>query len=356
MQYRLPGRVVVLVNADFESRRGERDLDGPRAYEADAAVLDTAAAVREAIASLGIEVHERRVTRSLLGVPNALKGAGVDVVFNLVESINNDYGREWQVPALLDRHALRYTGNAAFPLKLCRQKDKARKVLSKAGVRVAPGFVVTGAADLNAKMVNDVDFPLFVKPARVDGSIGIDQNSIVQNATALRERVALLEKTLPGPYLVEAYLPGKEINVAIFPCPLSGEVVPTEIDFSPVPGELLPIITYEAKWNPTSPEYASRSVPALLSPALRGEVEAVARQTFRALGGTGYGRVDMRLDAHGKPCVIDVNPNNDIHPEAGLALAAKSLGWDYSRLIASVLAHAFNRVPVTNAAHDQTQE
>ncbi len=341
MQSRLPARVVVLVNADFESRKDELASDGPRGYEADAAVLDTARAVEAAIASLGIEVQELRVTSSLSGVASELKQRRAQVVFNLVESIDNDYGREWQVPALLERHGLPYTGNAALPLKLCRQKDKARKVLQKAGLRVAPGFAVTGASGLTDRLVKTLDFPLFVKPARVDGSIGVDQNSIVRDAEALRARLALLEASLPGPYLVEAYLPGKEINVAIFPGPVAGKVVPTEIDFSPVPTAFAPIITYDSKWNARSPEFASKSVPAQLGADLHAEVEALARQTFLALGGTGYGRVDMRLDVHGKPCVIDVNPNNEIHPEAGLALAAKSLGWDYETLIAAVLTHAF---------------
>lgn len=346
----LPRRVVVLVNADFEARRDEEGREGPRAYEADAAVLDTARAVGEAVQSLGIEVSERRVTRSLSGLVPVLKRDGVDVVFNLVESIDNDYGREWQVPQLLERHNVRYTGNAALPLKLCRQKDKARKVLIRAGVRVAAGLPVSGAASLTDSIVKKLDFPLFVKPARVDGSIGVDRHSIVHDVAALRARVALLEGTLPGPYLVESYLPGKEINVAIFPGPVRGEVVATEIDFSRVPADIPPIVTYDSKWTPESPEYASRSVPADLTPALREEVAKLARHTFLALGGTGYGRVDMRLDAQGKPCVIDVNPNNDIHPEAGLALAAKSLGWDYPQLIASVLRHAHEARALTQGA------
>lgn len=345
-KHRLPRRVVVLVNADFESRKDELSAAGPQqslaGYEADAAVLETAAEVRAAIERLGVEVREQRVTTSLVGVPDDLRKREVEVVFNLVESINNDYGREWQVPAALARAGLAYTGNAALPLRLCRQKDKARKVLAAAGVRVAQGFAVASASSLVPNMVKKLNYPLFVKPARVDGSIGVDRDSIVHDVDALRARVALLEKTLPGPFLVEAYLPGKEINVAIFPGPVAGHVVPTEIDFSSVPSELPPIVTYDSKWNPNSPEFASKSVPAVLEPALRLEVENLARRAFLALGGTGYGRVDMRLDEQGRPCVIDVNPNNDIHPTAGLALAAKSVGVDYEGLISSVLAHAQN--------------
>ena len=152
-----------------------------------------------------------------------------------------------------------------------------------------------------------------------------------------------LHSHLPGPYLVEEYLPGKELNVSIFPSPYEGWVVATEIDFSPVPPEYPRIVTYDSKWNESSPEFASKSVPAQLDEALKAEVTALARQAFLALGGSSYGRVDMRLDADGRPCVIDVNPNNDIHPDAGLAAAARSVGIDYPELIAGVLSGALER-------------
>ena len=251
---------VVLVNADFESRRHELYGVGPRGYEADAAVLDTASKVAEALRELGFEVSELRVTSSLAGIQKELRKRGAELVFNLVESIDNDYGREWQVPTFLERHGFAYTGNGTRPLLLCRTKDRARRVLSKAGVRVARGFVVASSAEL-LRRKTPARFPLFVKPARVDGSIGIDSESICHDAGSLLARVQKLEAHLPGPYLVEEFLPGKEINVAIFPSPEQGFVVPTEIDFSPVPPEYPRIVTYDSKWNEDSPEFASKSVP-----------------------------------------------------------------------------------------------
>ena len=336
----LPTRTAVLVNTDFESRRAELNSDAPRGFEADAAVLDTARAVRVAIESLGVEVEEIRVSTSLRGLIEQLAHKGIGTVFNLIESIDNDYGREWQVPALLDRHGVRYTGNGAEPLRLCRAKDSARRVLQRAGVRVARGVVVRAASELTPRRLRALPFPCFVKPARVDGSIGIDGDSMCADASALSARVEHLAHHLPGPYLVEEYLPGKEINVALFPDPIDGFVVPTEIDFSVLAPELPRFVTYDSKWNPESPEYVTKSVPAELDAGLRAEVERVARAAFRALGGRGYGRVDMRLDVTGQPCVIDVNPNNDLHPEAGLALAARSVGLAYDALIGSILSRA----------------
>jgi D-alanine-D-alanine ligase-like ATP-grasp enzyme len=138
----LPAKTVVLVNTDFESRASELTSDAPRGFEADAAVLDTARAVREAIESLGVEVEQLAIKSSLDGLADKLRRRGVSTVFNLVESIDNDYGREWQVPLLLSKQQIRYTGNGALPLRLCRAKDRARRVLMSAGVRVARGAVL----------------------------------------------------------------------------------------------------------------------------------------------------------------------------------------------------------------------
>lgn len=341
----LPEKTVVLVNTDFESRASELASDAPRGFEADAAVLDTARAVLSAIESLGVEVEQIAIKSSLDGLGEKLRRRGVSTVFNLVESIDNDYGREWQVPALLSKRQIRFTGNGALPLRLCRAKDRARTVLKRAGVRVARGAVVNTASELTALKLRNVPFPCFVKPARVDGSIGVDADSVCVDAAALHARVTRLASHLPGPFLVEEYLPGKEVNVSLFPEPSTGHVVPTEIDFSALAEGLPRFVTYDSKWNPESPEYVTKSVPAVLEAPLRAEVERVARSAFLALGGSGYGRVDMRLDVHGQPCVIDVNPNNDLHPEAGLAIAAASVGLDYRALIGSILAHAHQEKP-----------
>lgn len=340
----LPGKVVVLVNSDFESRADERAREGPRAIEADAAVLEMAHAVETALARLGCKVEELRVDSSLEGLVERLERAHADVVFNLVESLGNDYGREWEVPCLLGRHGLPYTGNGPVPLRLGRAKDGARRLLRRAGVRIPSGLTVRDAVRLRASRLGALPLPAFVKPARVDGSIGIDAGSLCGDLDALVERVTHLAQHLPGPFLVEEYLPGREINVSLFPSLDDVEVLEvavTEVDFSALAPELPRFVTYDGKWNPTSAEYASRSVPASLEPALREEVEALARRAFCALGGSGYGRVDLRLDRAGRPCVIDVNPNNDLSPEAGLTLAAASVGIPYEQLIGRIVRHGY---------------
>lgn len=339
----LPRRVVVLVNADFESRADQRSNVALGAYEADAAVLETARSVSRALASLGVVASELRLRGELASVANELTRRAPEVVFNLVESIDNDYGREWEVPDFLAAHGFRYTGNGSRPLLLCRSKDQVRDELARCGVRVARGAVLNALADLQEPACRALHYPVFVKPARVDGSIGIDRESVCHDLRALERRCKALFERISGPLLVEEFLPGKEINVSLFPAPRAGHVVATEIDFSEVPPEYPRIVTYDAKWNEDSPEYRSKSVKAALSPALFAEVSELSRTAFLALGGSGYGRVDLRLDAEGRPTVIDVNPNCDIDAHAGMALAAESAGIAYPELIRSILEEAMTQ-------------
>jgi D-alanine-D-alanine ligase len=97
-------------------------------------------------------------------------------------------------------------------------------------------------------------------------------------------------------------------------------------------------VTYDCKWNEDSPEYAavSRPVAHLLAPELLAELDHQARAALAAIGSTSYARVDMRLGSDGLPRVIDLNPNCDLHPEAGMAIAAASAGLSYADLIETI--------------------
>jgi D-alanine-D-alanine ligase len=226
-------------------------------------------------------------------------------------------------------------------LNLAHAKHLARDVLSKAHVRV-PKAAVFGDCDFDASRLSRLEFPLFVKPALYDGSVGIDQGSIVHSTQELRARLLWLMDHVPGPYLVETYLSGREFNVAVGPHSLGRYAAVTEIDFSSFSSDLAPIVTYACKWIPESPEADafSRPVPRHQNPQLHDEVSSQARAALRAIGAGSYGRVDMRLGEDGLPYVIDVNPNPDIHPEAGFVVATRSMGIELDELYLGILEDA----------------
>jgi D-alanine-D-alanine ligase len=107
-------------------------------------------------------------------------------------------------------------------------------------------------------------------------------------------------------------------------------------------------VSYQAKWAPDSAEYIGTvpRCPAELDAPLADEIRAIALAAWRAVGGEGYGRVDLRVDVSGKPWLLEVNANPDIAPDAGLARMARAAGLDYTALIGKVMDAAFARRPL----------
>src|SRR6185436_5255826 len=118
-----------------------------------------------------------------------------------------------------------------------------------------------------------------------------------------------------------------------------------EIDFAAMPAGRPHIITYAGKWDEKHVDYAgTKPVPLRdQDPGLRAAIESAARGAWGATGLRDYGRVDLRVDADGTPYVIDVNPNPDISPDAGVARSARVAGLDYPALIEKVALSAFRR-------------
>lgn len=329
-------RIAVLYNVDWE-----RYPPGHPSYESDADVKKTAESVFAALGRNGHDPFFITVDNDLDPLRRAIAFDRPDVVFNLVESLGGHGGREAEIPALLEKSGVHYTGNSARTLLIAAAKDETRNVLSSAKVPVPSGFVVSSAAELPRE---PLIYPLFAKSARTDASIGIDQNSVVRDRAALVKKLEHLAANYPGPYLVEEYLPGREINVAIFPEPRRGNIVCTEIDFYGFTEGQEKIVTYDCKWIPGTPDYQARSVPleGRMDPAKIKAAQTIARSAFLALGATGYGRVDLRMGRDGNFFVIDVNPNPDISADAGLSIAAKSIGVSHDQLIQSFVETACN--------------
>jgi D-alanine-D-alanine ligase len=188
-------------------------------------------------------------------------------------------------------------------------------------------------------------FPLIVKPVREDGSVGISSKSVVTNDADLRARVAEITQSLRQPCLVEEYVAGRELNVALFGYPAARVLPLSEIDFSGLPHGRPPIVSYEAKWSEGSAD--DLGTRPVLHPQLPNSVAArvrrVAVEAFRAVGMRDYGRVDVRLSSSGVPFVVDVNPNCDLSRHAGMARAAAAVGMDYTALVKLLVRYAIRR-------------
>jgi D-alanine-D-alanine ligase len=186
-----------------------------------------------------------------------------------------------------------------------------------------------------------VGFPAICKPAAEDASLGVEQRSVVRNQRQLAARVeAMLEQW--DEIVVQRFIDGREINVGV----VGDEVLPiAEIDFAGLPSDRWRIVTYRSKWETGSVEDlgAVPRCPARLAARVATAARRIALAAWRTVGGSGYGRVDMRIDSAGKPWILEVNANPDIDPDAGLARMARVAGMEYPALIRAICELGLDR-------------
>lgn len=330
-------RVAILYTADEGLARGEaRDALAVRG------VREAAEAALRACRDQGWEAALVAAPAGPGPFVEAALAAKPDVVLNLVESLAGEARLEAAAAWLLEMTGLPYTGSPPLALSLGLEKPLVKDLLRARGVPVPEGCVLEDAAAPMPRL----PYPCIVKPAREDASHGIAAESVVADEAAARARAARLIETYGQPAIVEAYVEGREFNVSVLGEGAGAEVLPLgEIDFSGFPSGRPRIVSYEAKWVEDSPEYrgtASIAAKPLEAP-LRARIEAVALAAYRAVGLRDYGRVDLRVCPERGPFVLEVNPNPDLSPGAGLSRAAGRAGMTHGDLVARILRAALAR-------------
>jgi D-alanine-D-alanine ligase len=332
-------RIVVIYNRDFEG--AEADPENKARED----VKDVAEDVLRILNGGGFETSGLGVTNDVSATMAALIALKPDAVFNLCESIHGDNRFESLMPLLMDLANIAFTGSCSFGLSLALRKEKVKEVLRGCDIPVARGGVLNSVAECAGL---GLSFPLIVKPAREDASVGICSASVVSNQEALDKRVAYVLENYRQPVLVEEYIEGREIYVSLLE---RGDQEPQvfpffEIDFSDMPDDRPKIVSFEGKWIEDSVEYkGTRPVRCEgLSEEMRALVAKTALNAFRAIGLRDYARMDIRLSRDGIPYVIDVNPNCDLSDLAGgYSKAAKAAGLSYRELILRIIGLALAR-------------
>jgi D-alanine-D-alanine ligase len=270
-----------------------------------------------------------------------LRAVDPDVVFNLCEALDGRADLEAAVAGVLEMLGCAFTGNSSETLSLARRKDRVNALLQSRGVPVPRWSVV----DENTAQEWHL-FPAIVKPLGEDASVGITQRSVAADSDALRD--AIESATEVTPLMVQHFVTGRELNVGM----LCTRVLPiAEIIYRPMQKGGWPIVSYAAKWDIGSNEDLASvpRCPAALDPALAARAAQLAVAAWSAVGGRGYGRVDLRADESGDLYVLDVNPNADLAPSAGLARMCAAAGMTYGDLLDAVLGAAFSRLPARQA-------
>lgn len=298
-----------------------------------------------ALRSLGHEVRVIPLSQDFAAFQRRLLRMKPDVVFNQYDDVVHGALYEMRVAALVRILGLPLTGCPALGLALSRYKYMSASLLQGAGIPIPPDTALL-------ERVGEVDrhtwsFPLIVQPSQEHAGIGLSRESVVRTKKDLRDRVRHILATYRQPALAQRFLTGREFNVGL----LGGRklrVLPlAEVDYSRLPPDIPPMMSYAAKWEEESIEYQKTSVicPARVDPQLAERIASTAIRAFRAVGGWGYGRVDIRLDDQEVPRVLEVNCNPLLDRGVGIARSAERAGFRYPQLLQIIMQAAFEGPP-----------
>jgi D-alanine-D-alanine ligase len=336
-------KVAVLANIKDESKP-KPDGVPPDAF-ADFDHVETIDSIRAAIETDG---HKTVFMQADEELPYTLKEEQPDICFNIAEGLGGD-AREAQVPALLEMLRIPYTGSRVLANGISLDKTLTKRIWRDRRLPVASfqEFAV-GDEPLRAEL----EFPLFVKPAREGTGMGVDMNAIVNNEKELRERAEYIINTYQQPALVETFLPGREFTVGILGR-ADAKLYSRHPDWYEKDGfHRFPILELDMTRSVTpmvySQEAKSKEVgeegapgyfcPASIEPELEKKLKYYALRAHLLLGALDVSRTDVRLDAQGNPRVMEINTLPGLTPNySDLCLQSAAEGIRYEDLIVEIL-------------------
>jgi D-alanine-D-alanine ligase len=309
-------------------------------FDSEHTVLEVVASMTEILQDAGFRIRRFGLEQDPSVLWTELRRRRPDVVFNLFEGNLDNTETESYVAGLLQWSGVAFTGSLMPTLSLARDKQRTKLLLRGAGVPTAPFFAVDHLPVPECTL----EWPVIAKPARQDASVGMAQESVCTDQRQLEARVRFLLETY-GPVLVEEYIPGREFNVALVELPELQHLPPAEIVFREEQPGVWPILTYNGKWKPGTPEYDTTppQFPADVTTAVARKLGRLAMKAYRLLGCRDYARVDMRMTPAGRAFVLEVNPNPEISPTAGFAGCLGSKPMRHRDFVVRLVEHALNR-------------
>jgi D-alanine-D-alanine ligase len=289
---------------------------------------------------MGFDVQIFPLARNRLSDPRCLQTDLLRLrpfcVFNLFEGFSDAAELEVDFADILQLTSIPFTGNPAQTLKTCLNKQETKQILLAEDIPVPKGICLRFEDDCLRTQVDNMSFPLFVKPCMEDASVGIDEKSLVVNKDDLA--AALNEKfdRFPGGLIVEEFIPGTEYNVGLLGNGPYEALAVSHLDYSRYSG-FNPFLTYGAKWDDKLAEFGiTPAIETSLNDPLNRRIVDMAERVGHILGCRGYFRVDFR-EKDGKLFIIDVNPNPDINVDAGFMRQANAGGYTFEKIIARLV-------------------
>lgn len=307
--------------------------------------IETIDSIRAALETDG---HQTCFIQADTDLPFALKEVQPDICFNIAEGLGGD-AREAQVPALLEMLRIPYTGSRVLTNGISLDKTLTKRIWRDRRLPVAPFQEFTiGDEPLRPEL----NFPLFVKPAREGTGMGVDTKAIVKNEKELRERAMYIINTYQQPALVETFLPGREFTVGIMGRP-DAKLYSRHPEWYEKDGfHRFPVLELDSSRSVTPNVYSQASkakdvgeegapdyvCPADIDPELDKKLKHFALRAHQLLYALDVSRTDIRLDHEGNPRLLEINTLPGLTPNySDLCLQARAEGIRYEDLILDIL-------------------
>lgn len=296
-----------------------------------------AVAVEGALIELGHEASRAAYAPDAAQLEATLTNENPDLVFNLVESV---WGRGLYAPLAVQMLAdlgVPFTGAPAAAMAATGDKVLTKRLLRGARLSTPdwsepPHWRGLGEGRWIVKSISE------------DASLGLDDGAVVRGREAVAARAQLSAVKYGGHWFAERYIEGREFNVALIERKGKPHALPIgEMMFEDWEAGKPRIVGYAAKWDEAAPEYSG--TPRVFDwhrkePGLRDTLEKASKDCWSLFGLRGYARVDFRVDASGRPYILEINPNPCIEPNAGVAAACAQAGLSYVQLIDDIVRAA----------------
>jgi len=281
----------------------------------------------------GHEVRCLGVLDSLTELRSAIAEWRPDLVFNLLEEFNGIVTYDQHVVAFLELMRQPYTGCNPRGLMLSRDKSLCKQLLTYHRVPTPQFIVFRRGARFHVP--RRLRFPLFVKSTVEDASLGIAQASVVEDGAKLKERVEFVHEQVKSDALVEEYIAGRELYVGVLGNERLTRLPVWEMVFGSMPDSLAAIATRKVKWDKRYQTKYGISTHAAtdLPPEVLASLDRLSRRIYRALGLSGYARMDFRVNTQGQVYVLEANANPNLEAAEDFAESARAAGVPYGQLL-----------------------
>ena len=332
----------------FNVRHTKPALSTQAQAEAEFDEPETIRAIHDAIVANGYECIDIEADEHAFEKLRKLKGS-IDLVFNIAEGFRGEM-REAQIPAILEMLGIPYTHSGALADAISLDKKLTKVVWQYHGLPT-PRFVEIGEKE--KPFVDGLNFPVIVKPNSEGSSKGVFNDSLIDDPNKLLKKIREVRKNYGNGVLIEEFLPGREFTVTVLGN-LSPYILPiVEQNFDVFPSNLAKFSSYEAKWffEDTLPDPSVAYIcPAKIPASLEKLITQLCVNAYTAINCRDIARIDLRLDAKGRPSLLEINTLPGMMPNTNVVsyypVAARAAGWDFNRMIGQIITHARERLGI----------